>query len=54
MSILNNLPFADNDVYHFDDFFIESWFNYELYQAIYKYKQTSVASKEWETLDSES
>ena len=38
----------------FDDFFIESWFNYELYQAIYKYKQTSVESKEWETLDSES
>ena len=37
-----------------DDFNIELSLNFEFYQAIKGYKATSVESKEWESLDSES
>ena len=38
----------------FDDYSIELWMRYDFYEAIQKYKETSVSSKEWETLDPES
>ena len=38
----------------FDDFSIELWMRYDLYEAIQNYKETSFNSKEWETLDAES
>ena len=37
-----------------DDFGIELWMRYDFFQAMKQYKDASVESKEWDTLDAES
>lgn len=36
-----------------DDFSIELWMRYDFFQTIQQFKEVSVESKEWETLDEE-
>jgi saccharolysin len=38
----------------FDDFGIELWMRYDFFLAIQKFRETSVASGEWDSLDAES
>ena len=65
--LVNNLEFyhhasADADLREaslaaekkFDDYSIELWMRYDLYEAMKSYKDTAVANKEWDSLDAES